>query len=245
MVKSILPIALLICFSFYSSVSHAQASKFYAELSVGPSFPIGKFASKDYMDSSAGFAKLGVAADLLFGYQLNNKISILFRLGGSQHAQDEESLEKRGGPGMSGSVAKNIDAGKWNALKLMLGGRISSPVSSPGKLIFYSDISAGICKTAIPEYSGSVYTNNMLSGGFAYEKINLPWSFCYQIGAGLKYGLNGKIYLLGDLNYFDSAPVHHDVKNINFPNPAGPYVPFDTKYHLSTINVLLGAGIHF
>ena len=244
-VKAILAIALSICFVLFSSVGFTQVNKFYAELSVGPSFPIGKFANKDYMDSSAGFATLGVAANVSFGYQLNNKISVLFSIGGSQHAQDEEARELKGGPGMGGSVTTDVDAEKWKAIKLMLGARLSSPVSFPGKISFYTDISAGICKTAIPEYSGIVYVNNMLSGSFTYGEIKLPWSFCYQIGAGLKYGLNEKIYLVGNLNYFDSAPVHHGMKNINPPNPAGPYAPFETKYHLSTINVSVGAGIYF
>jgi len=244
-VKAIWSIVLSICFSLYSSASFAQANKFFAELSIGPSFPMGKFASKDYLDSTAGFAKLGGAANILFGYQLTDKISVLFTLGGSMNAQDEEALEKRAEQSMGGSATTTIDAGKWKAVKLMLGGRLGTAFSSPGKLSFYADISAGICKTAIPEYSGAIFNNNMQSGAFSNEKITLPWSFCYQLGTGLKYGLNKKVYLLGHLNYFDSAPVHRDVKNINFPNPGGPYVPFETKYHLSAINLLVGASIHF
>jgi opacity protein-like surface antigen len=235
-----------VCLSFIglSAYAQRQPTKLYAELSIGPSFPVGKFASKDYQDTSAGFANTGVAASISLGYRLNNKFSLLLNFGGSQHGRDAEPIEKRYGQGMSGRDV-TVTSDKWKAGKIMAGGRLSLPISSAGKVFFTSDLLAGVCKTAIPEYSGVITVNNMLSGSFMWSKISLPWSFSYQVGAGVNYNLNGKIYLLGHLSYFDSRPVHHTMRNTNPPNFAGPYVPVDIKYSLSSLNFLLGAGIGF
>jgi hypothetical protein len=76
---------LLTGFLFLAFVLHAQKKqpKFLTELSVGPSFPLGRFAETSYNDKSEipGFAKTGLGAHLSVGYYLNKSIGVLLSSG--------------------------------------------------------------------------------------------------------------------------------------------------------------------
>ena len=81
-----------------NSIVHAQTKikRVNIEFSYGPSFPVGKFASKDSKDTSAGLAKTGSAVNLSFSYQFTNRFAaVFFVLGGSVNYQDADALANR------------------------------------------------------------------------------------------------------------------------------------------------------
>src|SRR5688572_18078112 len=87
---------LLTGFLLLTIVLHAQKkqSKFFTELAVGPSFPIGRFASTEYKDNEVpGFAKTGLSAQLSVGYYLNESIGVMLLSGYTVHPQDEDAYK--------------------------------------------------------------------------------------------------------------------------------------------------------
>src|SRR2546423_9346650 len=109
---------------FNNSVIYAQTKikRLNIELLAGPSFPVGKFGSKDYKDTSAGFAKISISANFSFGYQLTDKIEAVLLVGVSKNKQDEEAMGNRNNePGSN--VQTKVNTNSWKSVKLMLGGK--------------------------------------------------------------------------------------------------------------------------
>lgn len=227
-------------------LSYAQSnSKLSVAIQLGPSFPVGKYGSKDYKDTAAGFAKTGGALSISFNYPLVNKISATLLIGGSMNKQDESSMTKRMNERMVQGTESKVSTNSWKIVKLLAGPTIQFPLSSSRKLFSSSKLLAGIAKTSIPEYRGITYYNNTPNGNFWFGKISLSWTFCYQISTGFNMQINKRMFFLTEVNFFNSAPVHHTLKNINFPNPAGPYVPVDNKYSLASVNIIAGVSLSF
>ena len=230
----------------FGFLSYAQSSsKLSVAIQLGPSFPVGKYGSKDYKDTAAGFAKTGGAVSISFNYPLANKISATLLIGGSMNKQDESSMTQRMNERMFQGTESKVSTTSWKIIKLLAGPAIQLPLSSSGKLFSSSKLLAGIAKTSIPEYRGITYYNNTPNGNFWVGKISLPWTFCYQISTGFNMQINKRIFFLTEVNFFNSTPVHHTQKNINFPNPAGPYVPVDNKYSLASLNIMAGVSFSF
>lgn len=242
---------IMLILSFWSLFSIAQKSEshYFTELSIGTSIPIGGFASKTYngkfLDNANGIAKVGIALNIYTGYRINKTFGLVFMAGGSQNKQDSNTfynyLKKERNPAIT-----IIETNEWRVGKLMLGGFIELPFEDKSKLSFRGSLLAGICKTAIPKYQFTYVTAGAfpIYGSIGMNKISLPWTFCYQVGASLKYSISKKIHLLANLNYFYSTPVYKYSINPNSPNP-GELVAAKKRIILSTIELTVGAGINF
>jgi hypothetical protein len=241
-------ILISIILSLFSSVSHAQDknSNFFAEAFAGPSIPVGKFGSKEHTDFSAGLASPGFTAGVSFGYTVSGNLSIVLLAGGSQNKMDKEAFEKRiNQSAMPGTYSK-VSTDDWKIGKLMLGGEYQWQQKRPQRISFTSKILGGIVKTAIPAYTGLVYSSstNMLNGNFASDKKPMPLAFCYQIGSAINYRLNKNFCLLADANYFNGKANYNDNRIPAFPSP-GPDIPYKVKFGLSSVNVTVGARVKF
>jgi hypothetical protein len=247
------------CFLLISCILHAQKdqSKCFVELSVGPSIPIGKFADKLYKhvtedNQPAGLAKTGVSAQASFGYYLKESFGLLLASGYSVHAQDASGYEEymKQGYISSGRMTSRVDVEtqSWKIVKLMAGGFFITPLTSAENLVLLTKLTAGACKTAVPEYSYQAYDNNgMLYAGGKTNKTSLSWAFCYQVSVGFKYKLNNKLHLLIDVNSFNATPKKEYTFNPP-PLPNGDLPPPRTekvKFKLAEVNVLAGVGLSF
>lgn len=242
---------LVTAFLFAFCALHAQEknSKFLAEISLGPSFPIGQFAEKSYDDLYArdqpGMATTGLATTVTLGYYIKENAGVLLTAGYSTHKQKSEGLEeyiKRNFYVDATDV--DVNAEDWKILKIMAGGFLVTPLTED-KLNLVTKISAGICKTAVPEFSWRAYhqTGPAFAGG-TNEEVKLPKTFCYQISLGLQYKLNNKLHLLFDINSFN-ATATDKAQPQPIGNPPGmPTIP-DKKYKLGSVNALLGVGLNF
>jgi hypothetical protein len=246
------------CFLLISCILHAQKeqSKCFVELSVGPSIPIGKFADKPYKgltddNQPAGLAKTGVSAQGSFGYYLNESFGLLLTSGYSVHAQDASGYEEymKQSYISSGRLTSRVDVEtqSWKIVKLMAGGFLVTPLTSAEDLVLFTKLTAGVCKTAVPEYSYQAYDQNGMYAVGKTEKTSLSGAFCYQVSVGLKYKLNKKLHLLIDVNSFNATPQkEYTFNSFTFPN--GDTVPARTekiKYKLAEVNVLAGVGLSF
>lgn len=219
-----------------------QQSKYFTELSIGPSFPIGRFAATSTASSKkvAGFAKPGLAAQLSGGYYLNPSYGILASIGYATHPQDEQARKKMFES--LGYETRSINCENWKEIKLMAGGFYVTSLGT--KLRLSAKLAAGVVKTGIPKINWYGYRPNSIeTASSANEKISMPWAFCYQAGAALQYKLNQKWYALVDASFFNATATYkYDYSGVAGIPGGGP--KGKSRYALTTINTLLGVGVN-
>jgi hypothetical protein len=250
--------ALLTGFLFITSLLQAQQKQptFFAQLSGGPSFPLGKFAGKTYEGPAepnpSGLAKTGLAAQLSLGYYINKSIGLLLLPGYSVHKQDpsgyNENIRSHWTPTAIRNNTINATTNSWMLMKLMAGGFLVTPLTESSELVLVTKFTAGVCKTDVPGYSYTLSDSSGKVFSFAsYEKTSLPWTFCYQISVGLKYKLNNNLHLLFDISSFNAEPKKEIWYSRPLPASAGPSIPqqIKVKYKLAEVNALAGIGIDF
>jgi hypothetical protein len=253
-------LALLTGFLFCATIVYSQQKerKFLAELSLGPSFPLGKFAQKTYDGKDVnypGFAKTGFNGQLSIGYHLNETFGVLLAGGYSIHAQDEKAYESQIKSENDQVARADVNAKSWKIAKVMAGGFFVSSLSDDDRLVLQTRITAGVCKSAIPEFSVVDYgSSGVWTASGKTGKVALPWTFCYQVSVGLKYKLNNKLHLLFDINSFNATAQKEYFSFINVPETAtfgsGPVdmtsqSNYKKKFKLAEVNALAGIGIDF
>jgi hypothetical protein len=251
--------ALLTGFLFISTLLQAQQkqAKFFAQLSGGPSFPLGKFADKSYTfavnnNEPEGLAKTGLSLQASLGYHLSKTAGLLFLSGYSEHAQEASGYKEYMKQVIlsAGLITNNVDVKttSWKIVKLMAGGFLNTPLTSDEDLVLVTKVTVGACKTAIPEYSFKGYvTDGITTFGGTFNKTSLSWAFCYQVSMGLKYKLNNRLHLLLDVNSFNATAK----KEYTFDPPPSPNgtpngITYQkVKYKLAELNALVGIGVNF
>jgi hypothetical protein len=247
-------------FIFTVAKGQENHSGFSVGVSVGPSFPIGKFGSRDTSNygagdprsgSVAGWAKTGPAVNISVGYRLNPSFRFILMFGGQENKQDEGTFEKTVYTyRASDSVAGNTE--RWKIGKIMAGGAFSLPISVSGRLFFQVKALAGLCKTAVPAHKYAIFDTEASSGmwdspfyigGGSLTKTPLPWTFCFQISPGLKYFLTQKVAVFMDAAYFDARPVLKQTYYANMPD-RDP-IPVKKRFALTSVNPLVGIAWEF
>jgi hypothetical protein len=239
-------------FLFAFCVLHAQekTAKMFAEISLGPSFPIGQFAEKEYpgideRDQPGMAGGVGMSANATFGYYLKENVGLLLTGGYSTNKQKPEGYAEYFKRNYYVSATEvDVNTNSWKIIKIMAGGFLVTPLTED-KLNLITKLSAGICKTAVPEYSWRAYngTGPAFAGGSQGED-KLPATFCYQISLGLQYKLNERLHLLFDINSFNATATQAGPAQVGTPFPGMPTIP-DHKYKLGTVNTLIGVGVSF
>ncbi|MEO6356077.1 MAG: hypothetical protein ABIU77_03545 [Ferruginibacter sp.] len=233
--------ALLILLLAFNAEGQSTKSKIFAEASLGLSIPARQFSNKTFLnypnENLNGNANIGPAINLLVGYCFEKNLGVLFQIAGSLNKQNTGSLtryyENLFAQSNSGDVLTSVTTNRWKMVKLMTGLFWGTPGNGSKKISVNIRLLAGAVKTAIPEYGFTASNpNGSFSSGVIY-KINLPFSFCYNAGVGLKYLMFPKLYLTGDLSYFQSTNKYKTVYR-------GP-----VKYSLSSVLPMVGVGYNF
>jgi hypothetical protein len=242
-------------FLFIFCVLHAQhkPSKLFAEISIGPSIPLGQFAEKSYdgptEKDQPGMAGVGQSINVLLGYYLKENAGLLLTAGYSSNKQKPDGYSAYAQNLWYSNTARvDAETNSWKILKVMAGGFLVTPLAED-KLNLITKLSAGICKTDIPAYGWTAYS---LSTGTAIamhsqDKEKLAAAFCYQISLGLQYKLNERLHLLVDINSFNATAQ----KDITFTTGSpissmpGPTTTVNRKFKLGSVNALLGLGLSF
>lgn len=261
MIKTILLTGILF-FVFVVAKAQEHHSRLSVEVSVGPSFPVGKFASKDTANidpygsgKQPGWAKTGVGGQIVMRYQLTTSFGIILLAGGQLNTQDRNSLDKDIKSLFTWDKYARVESktSSWKTGKVMAGGFFLLPIAETKELLFQGDILAGVCKTSIPKYSYTVYDDSLsivfgnpysIAAG-RHSKITLPLSFCFQLSAGLKYFFTQKVFLTASINYFHAHPVRKYSIYADPMNPRGGKIEVKKKYGLSNINPEVGVGWSF
>lgn len=123
--QKLLLLLIFIQFSFIATAQNKD-TKLSAELAIGSSFPIGKFANKNYggnlFSNSDGLAKTGIGINLSFGYQLNKSIGAALLFGYSLHKQDANSFDSYLKNTFGANTSTSVETHNWQVFKAMAGG---------------------------------------------------------------------------------------------------------------------------
>lgn len=193
-----------------SSQSYAQDKKGYIGISIGPSIPTGDLASKDADNEAAGWANTGAIFDISFAYKLgegNFGITALLRVQANptdNQALVDEIANQNPDPGINWT----IESDGWGIGGFMFGGFGSFPISE--KASFDTRAMIGFLSASSPE----ITVTGTGPGGTAWIKqgSTTAASFAYLIGAGFKFDIGSKLYLLTNLDYLGSNPEFSDVE---------------------------------
>jgi hypothetical protein len=239
---------LLTGFLLATTVLHAQEKhpRFFTELSVGPSFPVGKFASKTYEDlykeKPTGLAKTGWGANVSAGYYLNRSFGFLLSAGYSEHKQDYSGYKQQPSIPMDPFPYVEFTAKSWKIVNVNGGAFFVIPLMKNHRLDLVTKLTAGIFKTAVPGYDFKFIRREdwtVTSEGTA-KKVDLPQGFCYQAGVALKYKLGSNLHVLLDVNSFNAT-----TRKTFAPGDYYYGTSRTRQYNLNTINALAGIGIDF
>lgn len=230
-------ILLLIILSIFSYIYSYSQNKGSVGISLGPSIPIGGFASKDINNNSAGYAKTGALLDISLSYKLGKYFGVSALLRGQTDNFDNASF----GIDLANQTGSNwsVSSKPWSMGGLMLGGYGSFLVSQ--KVSFDIKALIGFLRVTSPE----INTTLSGSGGSGWLKQNsvVSTSFSYILSGGFKLDIGKKTYLLTNLDYLASNPEFRNVEVVSSLGGAPQISTF--RQNIQTINFSLGIGLKF
>lgn len=250
-----------------SPMAKKQQSRWFAGLTAGPSFPLGKFAAKDPYDVQAGLAKTGPALQLTAGYFFHPRLGAMFLAGGQINPQDAEAYG-RFIKGQYGATSRySVHTRNWNMLRLMAGPVFELPLSPQGPVALRVKLLAGVLKTSMPGYSYTVTTYYVATGptgspvggsstsSQTFSSTSLPWAFSYQAEAGVRWRLTRQIDLVGNVGWLHAQPVRKYKLPISSMLSSGPvftgllmpatYVEVKQKIPISDLHIQTGVEVRF
>lgn len=224
----------ILAFVAITTQGFANDGKGYIGISLGPSFPIGDFGSKNINKPNAGLAGTGAVFDISFAYKLgasNFGVTALIR--GQANSMDEMVFQnelRKENPGAYWSA----DIDSWTNSGIMVGGFGSFPLSD--KASFDIKAMIGLSIATVPEMN--ITGTFPGAGSFWVRQDNMSASsLAYLVGAGFKFGLGSKLYLLTNLDIFGSNPEFVNVTVIG-SDGSREYSTFNQK--MTTFNLSVG-----
>lgn len=212
---------------------NAQDKRGYIGISLGSSIPMGDLSSKDANNNAAGFANPGAVFDVTFAYKLGKgNFGITALLRGQANPSDAQSLADEIANQNPG-ILWTVETGNWGIGGLMVGGFGSFPISD--KASFDTRAMIGFLSASSPQ----ININAIGAGGTAWirQYAASATSFSYLFGAGFKFDIGRKLYLLTNLDYLGSNPEFTNVETVTSlgERSSGTY-----SQSLGTLNVNVG-----
>jgi hypothetical protein len=244
-----IPLLFILCFLLSICKIYSQNTDlpFKAAISVGPSFPVGKF-SKIATDtnSSSSDSKPGPLVSISFSYKFRHSFFGVSILGGWQQKNvDDLAFAKFLAAVMPAGSEIAVKSDNWHIWKILAGPTFEIPLIKNGKTSFEGGVFGGLLKTSIPGFEiGTTYGNPPTVSFESVSKIPLAAAFCYQIDAGVIYRITPSLSLTGNLGFMHAKPVHSYTIYLDPPYYQMP-VYLNESYPISTINLLVGVAYLF
>lgn len=224
----------ILCFLLFglSRFGEAQLMKDNGQLSfsVGPSFPVGQFASKDILSDKAGIASTGGAVSFSYTRLFKGRIGMSVSLTGQINPLDKHSMERSfdqlkmsspmvvwgtgtGEPTMpppNGTTYPNwkFKNSSWKMVAFLAGGYGEFKTNS-SKIAIISKARIGLVYASSPKIDGSSVTDS--TNVHVTQSGKSAFGFGYSLDGGVKIKLSNKIYFHTTLEYFGT-------NNITFKN---------------------------
>src|SRR5215216_710639 len=171
---------LTVCLSVFL-YNYAQTKTVERDISfsAGPSFPIGKFNSKEFYSPSSGFAKTGLSINISYDHLIGKHFGIAATLKGQTNPLDINSMEKsfskakiysgafafsappQTTPPSSYTTYPNwkFDKASWLLAVILLGPSAKFTMQSNGKTFFTTKAMIGAIYAKSPKLNGDSRTD--------------------------------------------------------------------------------------
>jgi len=178
-------------------------------LSLGPAFPVGSFASKDGNDPASGLAKMGWMADLSYMHGVGKgHFGFVALVRGRLNSIDKEgaaSTFRDVLPTYQWSVSNS----SWKAAAVMAGAYYRTPINE--KWSFVGQLTVGVAEAWLPEIDVRGIVDSTAQGGdanilLASNKKAHATAFTAMAKAGVLYKLTGKFSLTASVDYWYLKP---------------------------------------
>ena len=219
--KNFLTLMVILLLNTFTSFSQ---DKGYIALSLGPSFPLGEFASKDMDNESAGFAKPGGK---------NVGVSALLR--GQANKTDAQAMANEIAGKIPFDMNVRVESETWSVGALMVGGYGSFPVDK--KISIESRLMIGFLSATLPKVTFDLSTTE--EAAWVKRSSSKGTSFAYLIGAGIKYDAGKRVCVLANLDYLGANPEYVDVESTS---SFGDYSKDNFSQTLGSFNIGFGVG---
>ncbi|KQC00661.1 outer membrane beta-barrel protein [Pedobacter sp. Hv1] len=228
----------LISFVYFNVNAQTVSQKSSIGITVGPSFPVGDFASKDLSNSQSGLAKVGGFLGIDYSYRFSKYFGAIVSAQGRIHGVDEKALSTYAVPDGSGA-SLSIATGTWKMGAIMAGIFQVVPLTKDEKLNLEIRALGGYQSTSSPKVDVKISIPGM--GSFQdTQESESAGSFAYVVGAGLKYSLSPSLALKLSGDYNGAQP-----KFTVTTYPADAPVTQQVKQSIGTFNVGIGLAIGF
>jgi hypothetical protein len=239
--------------------------------SIGPSFPVGKYASKDIMSNSAGLAKTGETASLSFYSKRKKQFGFTVAMQAQRNPLNTKALENGFSqakfsqfvvfasngtmppPPSSYTTYPNwkFDKHAWLAASL-LAGCYAEFASHNSSLSFILKGMIGGLYVSSPKLNGKSITDTATASFEQNSKSGI--GFTCLLGSGIKYQLSKKLSLYSDLEYAGTNDIKfkkiHGVFFTTHGSPGSPNysvsqatITADRRQKITNINFRIGMGL--
>jgi hypothetical protein len=217
----------LLCLKLFAQNSQDKGTIF---LSLGPSIPLGNYASSSLNNNNAGFASFGGNAKISYSQNFKKYFGGTAEFLGvinplnlksmqdafSQHQFPDISLYSNNGQPQNLPPSEYVSYQNWKFNKkswmygaMLLGGFGHFPINKSGAISLTLKASAGAVYLYSPSLHGYGYTDTSMaivdqSGAKAY-------GFAYSFGTGIKYSSSKRISYSFEVFYFGTS-------NVSFKN---------------------------
>jgi hypothetical protein len=217
-----------------------QEPRFSAQILAGISIPVGSFGSKEanglYADNYAkasGLADPGPSYQFNMDYLIKKSFGISFLIADQSNKQNNAAFQNNIRQSLNTNDQFVVTTNSWQIVRIMAGLFYDVPIAGKKFSIRPKFLMGGL-KTSIPAFKYFDTTSFSYSGNVS--KTSLPWSFCYEIGADLKWHFSKNFFISTNFDFYHSSPGGYNV--------TGQYVNYhqDTKIPVSSINIMAGIG---
>jgi len=237
-------LVLCLVFSLVASRGFTQ-SKGSLTLSIGPTIPLGDFASKNGFAASAGLANVGALADISYQHPLgNSRFGWMARLRGSFNGVSKKATLapfEAEFPGHRWSMNNS----HWTTVAALLGWYYKLPLTP--KLSLQADIGLGAAESWSPKQSITGIRDSVGFGPVDLVQANLhsvsTTAFTGLTGLAVCYRWNSHWALMARADYVYLKPTFHNVtaqlinaQNLIIPGIISPYNATSTSYYSTTHN---------
>lgn len=235
-VKILGVILLLLTLKAYSQ-EDTETNNAFIGISLGPSIPVGDFASKDIDNRAAGFAGPGAIFDINFTYRVSANWHFTASLRGQGNPFDENALERELENEYPGSVW-TIQSEQWGIGGLLIGAVRSMPVSESSR--FEARAMFGFLRATLPtvEWTGRQGILELQEKTYSTSASALTG----LVGLGYRYTLTSMLALTVNVDYLAAQPEFRDVETVSNYNTTRRET-FTQKF--GAINFGVGLGFLF
>lgn len=230
MMKQFTFLILVLAVSLSNCFAQKVQNRSLLSVSVGPSFPIGDFASTNTQSKYSGYAIPGEEVNLSYVYKCSPKFGLIAALFGQRNGLNIKSMKqqlsefkfiKPGGTVYTGNMNNppppdpspsyvyytnwHFEKHDWLSASLLLGGMGVFPAGVGRKLSVVVKGMAGLIYVSSPEMKATSITDTTLIA--ISQTSESGWGFSYMAYAGLQYRINPHMLLLFGINYLGTARI--------------------------------------